>query len=138
MKSSNKDKMAGNLDLRAYQHPVETRVIEAEDVVKIKSRALSEMEEKTYRQLEQLQKEAELLAEQANAIKKRIEISYKIYSAKIPFEPLIGGIYHLYEQEGEYKLMRVGLHPSGLSKTRALQFVNSVTLLSDYTWEIVY
>ncbi len=137
MKPSDKDKMAENPGLMAYPHHIGSIAIRPEDVGKMKSRALSAMEEQTHRQLQQIQKQAELLAEQANAIRKRVEISYKIYHAKMPFEPFIGGTYHLYEQEGEYKLMMVGPNQWGLSKKNTLHFIHSVTLLSDHTWEIV-
>lgn len=137
MKASDKDKMAENPGLMAYPHHIGSIVIKPEDVGKIKSRALAAMEEQTHRQLQQIQKQAELLAEQASAIKKRIAISYKIYNAKIPFEPFIGGTYHLYEEEGEYKLMMVGPNQWGRTKRDNLHFINTVTLLSDHTWEIV-
>lgn len=137
MKASDKDKMADNPGLMAYPHHIGSIVVRPEDVGKMKSRALSAMEEQTHRQLQQIQKQAELLAEQASAIRKRVEISYKIYQAKMPFEPFIGGTYHLYEQEGEYKLMMIGPHQWGKSKKHTLNFINSVTLLSDHTWEII-
>lgn len=136
MKQSDKDKMADHPGLMAYPHHIGSIAVKPEDVGKIKSRALSAMEEQTHRQLQQIQKQAELLAEQANAIRRRVEISYKVYNAKMPFEPFIGGTYHLYEQEGEYKLMMVGPHQWGLSKKNTLNFIQTVTLLSDHTWEI--
>ena len=101
------------------------------------SRALSAMEEQTKRQLMQLQAQAELIAEQANAIKQRMEISYHIYAAKFTFEPFVGGTYHLYEQNGEYKLMMIAPAEWGRNKSPSLHYINTVRLLADHTWEIV-
>ena len=65
----------------------------------IKTKALSAMEHQTDMQLEQIKQQMSLLAEQANKIKKRIEISEMIYQAEIRFDPLISHTYHLYENE---------------------------------------
>ena len=75
----------------------------------IKTKALSAMEHQTDMQLEQIKQQMSLLAEQANKIKKRIEISEMIYQAEIRFEPLISHTYHLYENENNnFLLMMIG------------------------------
>lgn len=132
-----KDKTADHPGLIAYPHSIGSMLVKPEDVGKLKSRALAAMEEQTQRQLLQLQLQAELLAEQANSIKRRMEISYKIYEAKLSFEAFVGGTYHLYEQNGEHKLMMIGPSEWGRNKSPSLNFVNSVRLLADHTWEIV-
>lgn len=132
-----KDKTAENPGLIAYPHTIGSSLIKPEDVGKVKSRALSAMEEQTATQLLQIQKQVELLASQASAIQKRVEISRIIYMAVISFEPFIGHIYHLYKKEDEYRLMMVGPEQWGKSAGKSLEFIQSVRLLSDHTWEIV-
>jgi len=81
-----KDKVAKSPDLLDYSHHVRSIIVRPEDVGKLKSRALSAMIEQTNRQLMQIQKQIELLAQQAFEIKKRVEVSEKIYTASISFE----------------------------------------------------
>ena len=49
-------------------------------------------------QLDQIRKQIELLAMQAQEIHKRKELSMMIYGAKLSFKPEIGQIYYLYEK----------------------------------------
>ena len=120
-----------------YAHHVGSAAIRPEDTGKLKSRALSAMREQTTRQLLQIRKQAELLAAQASEIRQRIAISEKIYQAKLPFEPFVGNDYHLYEQDGLYRMMLIGPGEWGRSKKESLQFIASVRLLSDHTWEVL-
>lgn len=132
-----KDKVAENPGLLPYAHNVGSISVNPEDVGKLKSRALSAMQEQTTKQLAQIQKQVELLAMQAIEIKKRVEISEKIYTATISFEPFVGNVYHLYEQDEIYRLMLIGPDEWGRSKKEYLNFVASVRLLSDHTWEVL-
>jgi hypothetical protein len=132
-----KDKVAENPGLIAYPHTVGSIAIRPEDQGKLKSRALTAMREQTNRQLEQLQKQAELLAAQANELRKRVEVSEQIYLAELSFEPFVGNIYHLYKKEDKYKLMLIAPNEWGTSKRIYLEYISSVKLLSDHTWEIV-
>ena len=132
-----KDKTAENPGLLAYPHTIGSIVVKPEDVGKIKSRALSAMQEQTKMQLFQIQKQVELLIDQANEIKNRVEVSEKIYMASMSFEPFIGHIYHLYKRNDEYKLMMIGPDEWGKTQLNALEFVSSARLLSDHTWEIL-
>jgi hypothetical protein len=132
-----KDKVAENPGLLPYAHNVGSILVNPEDVGKLKSRALSAMQEQTAKQLAQIQKQVELLAMQAIEIKKRVEISEKIYTATMSFEPFVGNIYYLYEQEEIYKLMLIGPDEWGRSKKESLRFIASVKLLSDHTWEVL-
>ncbi|MDO8999230.1 MAG: DUF2452 domain-containing protein [Bacteroidota bacterium] len=131
-----KDKVAENPGLIAYPHNVGSIVIKPEDQGKLKSRALSAMREQTNRQLLQIHKQAELLAKQANELKERVEVSEKIYQAELSFEPFIGNTYHLYKINNTYKLMLIAPNEWGRSKRTYLEYVSSVKLLSDHTWEI--
>ena len=103
----------------------------------IKTKALSAMEYQTDVQLDQIKQQMSLLAEQANKIKKRVEISEMIYHAEIRFEPLISHTYHLYEnEENHFLLMMIGPGEWG-KKGCPLKFISSVKLLADHTWEVV-
>ena len=132
-----KDKVAENPGLLPYPHNIGSINIRPEDEGKLKSRALSAMREQTTRQLNQIQKQAELLAMQANEIKQRMLISEKIYQAKISFEPFVGHNYHLYKKEGNYVVMLIGPDEWGRRHGTSLEYISSMRLLSDHTWELL-
>ena len=132
-----KDKIAENPGLIAYPHHIGSIVVKPEDVGKLKSRALSAMQEQTHLQLTQIKKQVELLMEQATQIQKRVEISEKIYSASMSFEPFVGNVYYLYQKEELYVLMLIADDEWGRSKPAHLVFISAVRLLSDHTWEIL-
>ncbi len=133
-----KDKVAENPGLLPYAHTVGGVVIRPEDEGKLKSRALTAMREQTNRQLKQLQKQAELIASQANELKKRVEVSENIYRADLSFEPFIGHTYHLYKKGESFKMMIIGPDEWGVNRMPAeLEFISTVKLLSDHTWDIV-
>ena len=131
-----KDKVAENPGLLEYPHHIGGIVIKPEDNGKIKSRALTAMREQTNIQMAQIQKQVELLAQQANELKERVEMSEKIYMADLSFEPLIGHTYHLYMKEGSYKLLLIG--PDDWVKLpKTLEYIGTVKMLGDHTWEII-
>ncbi len=132
-----KEKVTDSPGTLAYPHTIGGVVIRPEDKGRIKTRALSAMQEQTAVQLGQIQKQVELLLAQANEIRQRVEISEKIYMSDIPFEPLIGKTYHLYESQGNYRLMMIGPEEWGRSKKEHLNFIATVKLLSDHTWFIL-
>jgi len=132
-----KDKVAENPGLLAYPHTIGSIVVRPEDVGKLKSRALSAMHQQTGMQLQQIQEQVELLLKQAGAIKKRMEVSEKIYSASMSFEPFVGCVYHLYKKEEHFQLMMIAPDEWGRSMPSTLEHVSAVRLLSDHTWEIV-
>lgn len=132
-----KDKVAENPGLMHYPHTIGSVVIRPEDRGLIKSRGLSAMHEQTDSMLKQIQKQVETLLYQANDIKNRIEVSEKIYQAELRFEPTIGMIYHLYEKDGVFKLLLIGPDSWGRSSGKNLNFISTVKLLSDHTWEII-
>jgi len=100
----------------------------------IKHKALSAMEDQTNMQLDQIRQQIELLARQAQEIRKRKELSMMIYEAKLSFKPQIGHVYHLYEKhDGQHILSLVS--PQEWGGTGPFkQFVSSVRLLADHTW----
>ena len=100
----------------------------------IKHKALWAMEEQTNMQLDQIKQQIELLAKQAQEIRKRKELSLMIYEAKLGFKPQIGHTYHLYEKkDGNHMLSLVAPHEWG-GHGPFKQFISSVRLLADHTW----
>lgn len=100
----------------------------------IKHKALFAMEEQTNMQLDQIRQQIELLARQAQEIRKRKELSMMIYEARLSFKPQIGHTYHLYERkDGSHMLSLVAPHEWG-GAGPFKQFISSVRLLADHTW----
>jgi hypothetical protein len=92
------------------------------------------MEEQTNMQLDQIKQQIELLAKQAQEIRKRKELSLMIYEAKLGFKPQIGHTYHLYEKnDGNHMLSLVSPVEWG-GHGPFKQFISSVRLLADHTW----
>lgn len=131
------DMVTENPGLISFPHTVGGAMIKPEDKGRIKGRAVAAMHEQTEMQVQQIYEQMKLLAEQANAIKKRVEVSERIYGAKMSFEPLIGKIYYLYErQDGTDLLSLVAPEEWGRSKSFS-RFIAEVKLLADHTWEII-
>lgn len=100
----------------------------------IKHKALSAMEEQTNMQLDQIRRQIELLARQAQEIRKRKELSLMIYEARLSFKPQMGHTYHLYERkDGSLMLSLVAPNEWG-GAGPFKQFISSVRLLADHTW----
>lgn len=100
----------------------------------IKHKALSAMEDQTNMQLDQIKQQIELLARQAQEIRKRKELSMIIYEAKLNFKPQIGQIYHLYEKRDNTHLLSLVAPQEWGTHGPFKQFVSSVKLLADHTW----
>lgn len=130
------EKVSQNPGTLPYAHNVGGFVIKPTKEGVIRSKALSAMEDQTDMQLDQIKKQIELLAQQANEIQQRKEISYLIYQSKMNFQPLINKEYYVYEkQEGEYVLSMIG--PSEWRKLPFKKFIAKVKLLADHTWLIL-
>ena len=123
------------LSVLPYSASVSGAVIKPTEEGMIKHKALTAMEEQTNMQLDQIRKQIELLALQAQEIQKRKELSMMIYGAKLTFKPNIGQVYYLYEKkDNSYTLSLVAPKewgPSGPFKS----FVAAVRLLADHTWQ---
>ena len=103
----------------------------------IKNKSIAAMEHQTDIQLLQIKEQMELLAKQANHLKSRVEISQSIYNAEIRFEPIISHIYHLYQSDdAKYLLSMIAPNDWG-KKNCPYQFIATVKLLADHTWEII-
>jgi hypothetical protein len=131
-----KDKVAADPHLLPYAHSVGGAIIKPIDRGRIKGQAMNAMYDQTERQLDQIRRQVELLAEQAREIHKRIEMSERIYLAEINFKPVVHHVYHLFSREdGTEFLSMVG--PEEWGRMSRLSFQASVRLLSDHTWEVL-
>jgi len=121
----------------AFPHHSGSAIIKPTDKGKIKGRAVSAMHEQTDRQMTQLYEQMQLLAKQANELKNRVEISERIYLAKINFEPLINDTYHMYEgKDGKVILSLIAPDEWGRSQNN-MKYLATVKLLADHTWEVI-
>ena len=130
------DKVAENPHLLPYAHTVGGSVIKPIDKGRVKGLAVEAMYDQTEMQLDQIREQINLLAEQAKAIHDRVRISEDIYLADINFKPLIGHLYHLYKKKDESNVLSM-IGPNEWGKNMPYEFIASVKLLADHTWEIL-
>jgi len=132
----NGEKEALEAHLLPYANTVGGVVIKPLDKGKIKGRSVAAMYQQTDVQLGQLRRQVELLAREAEDIRKRVRVSEKIYEAEMGFQPLISFLYHLYlKRDGLFVLSMVS--PEEWGRNPPYIFQASVRLLADHTWEIV-
>lgn len=123
------------LSVLPYSASVSGAVIKANEEGLIRHKALTAMEEQTNMQLDQIRKQIELLALQAQEIQKRKELSLMIYEAKLNFSPVIGQTYYLYERKDETLLLSlVSPREWGGGSGPFKRFIAMVKLLADHTW----
>ena len=121
-----------------YSASVSGAVIKPTEQGVIRHKSLTAMEEQTNMQLDQIRKQVELLALQAQEIQSRKELSMIIYDAKLSFQPIIGQIYHLYEKlDSTYFLSMVSPNEWGRAATKHKAHLAKVQLLADHTWKEV-
>jgi len=131
-----KEKTTDNPGTIAFPHTVGGALIKPEDRGKIKGRAVSAMHQQTDRQMKQLYDQMQLLVDQANQLKKRVEVSERIYLAQMNFEPLIGHTYYLYEKkDGQDVLSMIAPEEWGKSMPYN-KLLSKATLMADHTWEL--
>lgn len=118
-----------------YSASVAGALIKPNEEGVIRHKALTAMEEQTNMQLDQIRKQIELLALQAQEIHKRKELSMLIYNAKLSIKPEIGQIYYLYEKnDGKHMISLISPQEWGASMPYK-KFVAAVQLLADHTWK---
>lgn len=123
------------LSVVPYSTSVSGAVIKATEEGVIRHKALTAMEEQTNMQLEQIRKQIELLAIQAQEIQMRKELSMIIYNARLSFVPVIGHIYYLYEKkDSTHTLSLISPKEYGGKSGPYQAFVAPVKLLADHTW----
>jgi hypothetical protein len=95
------------------------------------------MQDQTQREMAQLYEQMHVLAKQAKEIKKRVEVSEKIYNSQMNFEPVINHIYYLYEKEDNSMILSM-IGPQEWGKELPFhKYLAAVKLLSDHTWEVL-
>lgn len=117
-----------------YSSSVGSMAIRPTEAGAIKHKALLAMEEQTEMQLGQIREQIELLARQAQELRKRKELSLMVYEAKMGFSPIIGQTYYLYEKKDGSHILSL-VNPSEWGGAGPFkQFVSGVRLLADHTW----
>ncbi|EOZ98608.1 hypothetical protein A33Q_1262 [Indibacter alkaliphilus LW1] len=132
-----KEMTTENPGLLPYAHQSGSAIIKPEDKGKITGRAVAAMHSQTDMQMSQIYQQMQLLAEQAKTIKKRVEVSERIYQTPMNFEPLINHRYFLYEKEDGSDFLSMVAPEEWGRKKRFSKFVAEVKLLADHTWEII-
>jgi hypothetical protein len=122
------------LSVLPYSASVAGAVIKPTEEGVIKHKALTAMEEQTNMQLDQIRKQIELLALQAQEIQKRKELSMMIYNAKLSFKPNIGQTYYLYEKHDDSHMLSLVSPNEWGGSGPFKRFVAAVQLLADHTW----
>lgn len=131
------DKITENPGLLPYAHMVSGAVIKPEDKGKIRGRAMAAMVQQTDRQMQQLYKQMEVLANQAKELQRRVAVSEMIYGAETGSEPLVGHTYYLYEKkDGGHVLSMVAPNDWGRSFKYAAHLA-TVSLMADHTWDVL-
>jgi len=123
------------LSVLPYAASVSGALIRPTEEGVIKHKALTAMEEQTNMQLDQIRKQIELLALQAQEIQKRKELSLLIYNAKLSFKPNIGQTYYLYEKNDETCMLSLVSPREWGGASPFKRFVAPVQLLADHTWK---
>ncbi len=122
------------LSVLPYASSVGSVAIKPTEEGAIKHKALLAMEQQTDMQLDQIRQQIELLAKQAQELRKRKELSLMIYAAKLSFTPIISQNYFLYEKhDGTHILSLVNPREWGGSGPFK-HFISGVKLLADHTW----
>ena len=130
------EKVSENPGVIPFAHSVGGAVIKPEDKGKIKGKAMAAMREQTNHQMNQIYEQMQTLVNQAQQLKKRVEISERIYQGQMNFDPVIGEVYFLYDKDGESDLLSM-ISPEEWGKQFPFKkFIAKVRLLSDHTWEV--
>jgi hypothetical protein len=122
------------MSVMPYSTSVSGAVIKPTEEGVIRHKALSAMEEQTNMQLDQIRKQIELLALQAQEIQMRKELSMIIYSAKLSFTPVIGNLYYLYEKNDATHFVSMVSPKEWGGSGPFKSFIAQVKLLADHTW----
>ena len=132
------DKVADEPGLLPYAHHVGSAIVRPIDRGRTKGLGMAAMYEQTGAQLTQLKDQVALLLEQAQAIHDRIEVSEGIYEAEVGFTPTVSQTYYLYARRGGDggRVMSL-VAPAEWGARPPYDFVATVKLLSDHTWEVV-
>lgn len=123
--------------LLEYAHTVGGFSITPTNQGAIKSLARTAMEEQTEEQLHLIYEQMKTLAKQVQDIKKRVYISDLIYNAEIPFTPVIGKTYFLYERNNQTRFLSLISPNEWGDKLKDTAFIAEIRLNADHTWKII-
>ena len=116
------DKVELKPNLMEYPHHVGSPRIIATDLTPFKQNGTDKANKLFHRQYEELLKQAETL-------QNSFLITQEVYESSYKFEPIIGQIYHLYEDKSGRKFLSI-IEPELWSQ----KFLYSAVLNSDMTW----
>lgn len=132
-----KEKTTDTPGLLPYAHTAGGAVIKPEDLGKIRGKSVLAMHQQTDNQMQQLYDQMDTLVKQAESLKERRIVSERIYKADIPFEPIIGHMYYLYQRsETSDVLSMIAPHEWGRTK-KFQRYIAKVYLLADHTWDVL-
>lgn len=81
----------------------------------------------------------ELLQNQAKELHMRREISERVYQAQVSYDPIVGGIYYLYEREdGTDTVSIIGPNEWGERRYKYSRYVAKLRLMADDTWDVLH
>jgi hypothetical protein len=124
--------------LLEYAHTIGGFAITPTNQGQIKSHAREAMVEQTEEQLNLIYEQMKTLAKQVNDIKKRVYISDLIYNVEIPFTPVIGKTYYLYEQEDGKRFLSLISTKEWGDKMTGQIFIAEIKLNADHTWKVIH
>ncbi|MFY0686819.1 MAG: DUF2452 domain-containing protein [Cyclobacteriaceae bacterium] len=123
--------------LIAFAHNVGSAIIKPEDKGRIKGNAIAAMHDQTDRQYRQLFEQMQTLMEQAQYLKKRVDISERIYQSEMGFSPVMNKVYYLYHKKNKKDVLSM-VSPDEWGKSFPYEaFIAEVKLMSDHTWELL-
>lgn len=127
----------GEMHNAPYAISISSPKIEPIDKRLLVANAHESMQHQAEQQILMLRKQAQLLINQAKEIEARVEMSHAIYKADLNFEPIIHGIYHLYQKDDGSQVLSM-IAPYEWGKSAAFHtYLHTVRLLADRTWEIL-
>ena len=122
METKRPDNFVDNPGLLPYGSNIGAPSIKPIDLTPFKRNGLSKVEKVFDRRYKEL-------VEQAETLQKSFTITQEVYESKYKFEPIVGEIYHLYEDsDGEHLLSLI--EPTKWDK----KHLYSAILNSDMTW----
>jgi 23S rRNA maturation mini-RNase III len=125
------------LSVLPYASSVGSVMVKPTEEGVIKHKALQAMEEQTNMHLDQIRQQIELLARQAQEIRKRKELSMMVYQAKLNFQPVIGHVYYLFQKTDDTHILSMVSPKEWGGNGPFKQFIAGVKLLADHTWQEV-
>jgi hypothetical protein len=123
--------------LLEYAHTVGGFAIVPTNQGMIKSHAREAMKEQTEEQMAIIYEQMKTLAKQVQDIQKRVIISDLIYNAEIPFTPVIGKTYYLYQRNNQVRFLSL-ISPKEWGELKEMSYLAEIKLNADHTWKVIH